>query len=61
MIKLAWLFEFNVLVLLLTGSIEVSELDGSFRRTLITGGIEKPSSIVVDPSEGYENRSAVIL
>ena len=34
------------------GTIQVSELDGSFRRTLITGGIEKLSSIVVDPSEG---------
>ncbi|KAL9950454.1 hypothetical protein ACROYT_G042950 [Oculina patagonica] len=34
------------------GSIEVSELDGSFRRTLITEGIEKPSAIVVDPAEG---------
>ena len=55
MIKLAWLiirFKFNVNVLLLAGAIEVSELDGSFRRTLVTGGIEKPSSIVVDPSEG---------
>ena len=30
----------------------MSELDGSFRRTLITEGIEKPSAIVVDPSEG---------
>ena len=34
------------------GSIEVSELDGSFRRTLITEGIEKPSAVVVDPAEG---------
>lgn len=53
---LAWLASFlvesNLYIVFYVGSIEVSELDGSFRRTLITGGIEKPSSIVVDPSEG---------
>ena len=34
----------------------MSELDGSFRRTLIRGGIEKPSSLVLDPSEGWGHR-----
>ncbi|XP_068726742.1 very low-density lipoprotein receptor-like isoform X2 [Montipora capricornis] len=34
------------------GSIEVSELDGSSRRTLIAGDIMRPSSIALDPSEG---------
>lgn len=34
------------------GSIEVSEMDGSFRHTLINDGIEKLSAIAVDPVEG---------
>ena len=30
----------------------MSDLNGYFRRTLITEGIEKPSAIAVDPAEG---------
>ena len=44
--------KFNALHLFHVGSIEVSELDGSWRRTLIAGDIMRPSSIALDPSEG---------
>lgn len=33
--------------------IEVSKLNGSFRRTLIAGDMESPRAIAVDPREGF--------
>lgn len=35
-------------------TIEVSKLDGRFRKVLIKDGLEEPRAIVVDPSEGYD-------
>ncbi|XP_029850375.2 prolow-density lipoprotein receptor-related protein 1 [Ixodes scapularis] len=34
-------------------TIEVSRLDGAFRRVLLREGLEEPRAIVVDPSQGY--------
>lgn len=45
------LSEPNVNVVFHVGAIEVSRLDGSFRRTLLKGDILKPSAIALDPSE----------
>ncbi|XP_048587664.1 low-density lipoprotein receptor-related protein 8 isoform X2 [Nematostella vectensis] len=34
-------------------TIEVSELDGSNKMTLISSGLDKPSAVVLDPTEGF--------
>ncbi|XP_066275348.1 low-density lipoprotein receptor-related protein 8-like [Branchiostoma lanceolatum] len=36
-----------------TDRITVSRLDGSFRKSLITQGLDKPRAIVVDPNSGW--------
>ncbi|XP_035673046.1 low-density lipoprotein receptor-related protein 6-like [Branchiostoma floridae] len=36
-----------------TDSIIVSRLDGSFRKSLITQGLDEPRAIVVDPNSGW--------
>ena len=33
--------------------IEVAQLDGKNRRTLIAGGMRRPREIAVDPRKGY--------
>lgn len=33
--------------------IEMSRLDGSFRYVVVTGGLDKPTSVVVDPVQGF--------
>ena len=35
--------------------IQVSNLDGSMRRTLIDYGIERPRALALDPNRGYVN------
>ena len=34
-------------------TIEVSDLDGGFRKTLLSDRLQEPRSIAVDPIEGY--------
>lgn len=41
----------NVRLAFHVGAIEVSQMDGSLRRTLLKGDILKPSAIALDPSE----------
>lgn len=41
----------NVRLVFHVGAIEVSQMDGSLRRTLLEGDILKPSAIALDPSE----------
>ena len=45
------LCEPNVRLAFHVGAIEVSQMDGSLRRTLLKGDILKPSAIALDPSE----------
>ena len=35
-----------------TDKLEVSKLDGSYRRALITSGLEEPRDIILDVSKG---------
>jgi sugar lactone lactonase YvrE len=37
----------------LVSSIQVSDLEGGFRKTLLTEGLQQPRSIAVDPLEGW--------
>lgn len=39
--------------------IEVAELNGDMRTTLIAGGMEHPRAIALDPGQGYVVRRAV--